>query len=100
MSLKKGIKGRLKLPCKEGTVDIIKANADAFLDVVETEFTCCEYDIYEAEYNNEDVVIIDYNIMAHTTATCKSELSHFKKEIKRFFREKPENIISMTYDKI
>lgn len=100
MSLKKGIKGRFKLPCKEGIVDVIKANADAFLNVIETEFTCCEYDIYEAEYDNEDVIMVDYNIMAHTIATCKSELSSFKKEIKRFFGEKPENVISITYDKI
>ena len=98
--LSKGIKGRFKIPYSESILNVIKSNAEAFRDMAETELSYCEYDIYVAEYNEEDIICVDFNIMGHSSAGCRGDLSHFKKEFKRIFHQKLEEIFTISYDKV
>lgn len=99
-NLKKGIKGQMTVPLNEDSIKYINENIEVFKAVCDRDFEYCAFDIYEATYNDEDVVGIDFNIMDRTVKECDASFSRFKKEIKNHFGYKPNEVFIGKYDKI
>ena len=98
--LNKGIKGQLLIPCNDKTVKSIESNRKVFKAICDTEFDYCEYDLYEATYQEEDVFGINFDIRGRTRKEVKSLYSIFKKEIKENFKYHPTEIFILEYDKV
>ncbi len=100
--MKKGIKGQLVASKDENTIKYIKENDEVFKAVCARNFDCIlEWDIYEAEYEGQDVIGIDFNILSNTAKETDKYLSLFKKELKNHFGFKViHEILKFKYDKI
>ncbi len=100
--MKKGIKGQLVASKDENTIKYIQENDEVFKAVCARDFDCIlEWDIYEAEYEGQDVIGIDFNILSNTAKETDKYLSLFKKELKNHFGFKViHEILKLKYDKI
>lgn len=99
-SLKKGIKGQLILPATEQCFKYINENIEVFKGVCASRFNKCLFDIYEATYNDDEVVGIDFDILDNTKKECEASYKIFKEEIESHFGFKPKEIFIGRYDKI
>ena len=80
--MEKGIKGQLVASKDENTIKYIQENDEVFKAVCARDFDCIlEWDIYEAEYEGQDVIGIDFNILSNTAKETDKYLSLFKKEL-------------------
>ena len=100
--MKKGIKGRLLAPLEKNTIKYIKENVEVFKAVIDSDFDGCaiEYEIYEAEYEDKDVIGIDFNILAKTVKEAEQYYKKFKYELKNHFGFKLNEHLKLKYDRI
>ena len=100
--MKRGIKGQLVASKDENTIRYIQENDEVFKAVCARDFDCVlEWDIYEAEYESNDVIGIDFNILSDTFKNTDKYYSLFKKELKNHFGFKTiHEILKLKYDKI
>lgn len=100
--MKKGIKGRLLVALEENTIEYIKQNEEVFKAVIVRDFDGCaiEYEMYEAEYENKDVIGIDFNILAKTVKEAEQYYKNFKYELKNHFGFKLIEQVKLKYDRI
>ena len=98
--LKKGIKGQLVAPILDNTLKYIDENIEVFKAVCKRDFEYCIFDIYEAEYEDNDVIGIDFNILDRTAKEADASYSRFKKELKNHFNFNLKEIFIGKYDKV
>ena len=98
--LKKGIKGQLIMPNNEDSIRYIKENSEVFKGVCDRDFRFTEFDIYEATYNDEEVIGIDFNLLDFTSKEVEEAYKRFKKEIKNHFGFTPKEVLKLKYDLI
>ena len=96
--MKKGIKARLKLP-KE-SFKILYKQRKTVQEHLDCFFLHMDYDIYEAEYNGEDVCIIDVVLMEDTYKIAEELYKCFKQYIKDVVNKQPEQIIKLKFDRL
>lgn len=99
-NLKKGIKGQMIIPLNDDSIKYINENIEVFKAVCDRDFECCEFEIFEGEFKEKDVVGINFNILDKTVKEADISFNRFKKEIKNHFGFKPEEIFIGKYDKI
>ena len=99
-NLKKGIRGQLTIPFNDDIIRYVNENIEVFKAVCDRDFEYCLFDIYEASYEDKDVIGIDFDIMGNTFKECDASFSRFKKEIKNHFGSTPKQIIVGKYDRI
>ena len=99
-NLKKGIRGQLTIPFNDDIIRYVNENIEVFKAVCDRAFEYCLFDIYEASYEDKDVIGIDFDIMGNTFKECDASFSRFKKEIKNHFGSTPKQIIVGKYDRI
>lgn len=97
---KRGIKGQMIIPIKNNTIKYINENIEVFKAVCDRDFEYCRFDIYDGEYNNTEVIGIDFDIRDKTVKECDASFSRFKKEIKNHFGSTPKALFIGKYDKI
>lgn len=98
--LKKGIRGQLTIPFNDDTVRYVNENIEVFKAVCDRDFEYCLFEIYEASYEDNDVIGIEFDIMGNTFKECDASFSRFKKEIKNHFGSTPKQIFAGKYDRI
>lgn len=95
---KKILSGNLILPI--GLLEKVSNSAEIFKNLITSELPNCDYDIYEAEYNNEDVVAISFAIVSRTFKQCEADYKYFKKIIKDTFEKAPEQVMLIKKERI
>ena len=95
--MKKGVEGQFILPIS--LLDKVKNNINNFNSRMDASLNA-HYQICEAEVNDEEVILIEFNIMNNTSKQVKADLSYFKSAIKELFGKTPENHFTVFYDKM
>lgn len=98
--LKKGIKGQMYIPLNDDTDKYYRENIEVFKAVCDRDFEYCAFETYDAEYQDKEVIAIEFDIRDRTAKEADASFSRFKKEIKNHFGYRPTEVFIGKYDRI